>query len=627
MTVNLSALAGAGQQFFDNNGDPLTGGKLYSYAAGTTTPQATYTTAAGNVPHANPIILDAAGRVATGEIWVTAGQNYKFVLKTSTEITLATWDNITGINGTGIATNAALVAYDPAGVGAVPTTVQAKLRQTVSVKDFGAVGDGVTDDTVAIQTAINSGAGEVLFPMGTYITTAPIYIDDSITLTGENFRKSIIKKTTTTVGTGSNTARGGTVTDSYAVNAILILRHPDNQYTYGLRIKGIAFYSDGYIVDYGIYAPRTFQTMLEDVEVFRCRIGWYTFDSFLINFTNVTCNSDTIRFGGSNYGWPDATPSYGFVWADDGTTSPTGTTLVANNCWGRDCHYGWTIYGLQYSTLNGCGSDNISRRAYRLHLSNITMNGCGMESVNAIESALSIESGRTTINNFNAVSIFGGTDPNTAMVFLTSSASVAINGGRFDDFATPNAAANIVIQLNTRLTTSGTDFPTNGSSFISYSNGSQWINLSNVPPIIRTTGRSAFVSGDVRGNELQQKINKAIDAGGTVIATFTSALSALDFGVCEFTVSWSDNAFASGVGIAKILVSVYQDSAGSTYRENISTYASSYSTNSGLGAPAFALSRSGAVWSMTMTPQDGACTAFTITAEMQNINGITLALP
>ena len=172
MTVNLSPLAGAGQQFFDNNGDPLTGGKLYSYQAGTTTPQVTYTTVAGNVPHSNPIILDAAGRVPTGEIWLTSGQNYKFILKTSAEVTLATWDNITGINGTGIATNALYVQYDPAGAGAVATNVQAKLRQTVSVLDFGADPTGVNDSATAIQAAIDyaveTSKQAVYIPAGRY---------------------------------------------------------------------------------------------------------------------------------------------------------------------------------------------------------------------------------------------------------------------------------------------------------------------------------------------------------------------------------------------------------------------------------------------------------------------------
>jgi hypothetical protein len=169
-TVNLSALAGAGQQFFDNNGNPLSGGKLYSYAAGTTTPQVTYTSASGATAHTNPIVLDSAGRVATGEIWLTAGQNYKFVLKTSVEVTLATWDNITGINGTGITSNASSVEYDPPFTGALTSgyTVQDKLAQYVSVKDFGAVGDGVTDDSTAIQAALNTYKS-VYFPNGTYL--------------------------------------------------------------------------------------------------------------------------------------------------------------------------------------------------------------------------------------------------------------------------------------------------------------------------------------------------------------------------------------------------------------------------------------------------------------------------
>lgn len=97
MAVYLSPVGGAAAQFFDNNGTPLAGGKLYSYAAGTTTPQATYTTSAGNVFHTNPIILDSAGRVPTGgEIWLTFAA-YKFVLNTSTDVLIATYDNIRGL--------------------------------------------------------------------------------------------------------------------------------------------------------------------------------------------------------------------------------------------------------------------------------------------------------------------------------------------------------------------------------------------------------------------------------------------------------------------------------------------------------------------------------------------------
>jgi len=97
MAVFLSPVGGVAAQFFTNTGAVLTGGKLYTYAAGTTTPLASYTTSAGNVARTNPIVLDAAGRVPTGgEIWITSAQ-YKFVLKDSTDVLIATYDNISGI--------------------------------------------------------------------------------------------------------------------------------------------------------------------------------------------------------------------------------------------------------------------------------------------------------------------------------------------------------------------------------------------------------------------------------------------------------------------------------------------------------------------------------------------------
>lgn len=277
MSVFLSPVGGAGAQFFNQNGTPLSGGKLYTYAAGTTTPQVTYTSSAGSTQHSNPIVLDAAGRVpGSSEIWLADNAIYKFVLKDSNDVLQATWDQITGINSnfvnyttetevqtatagqtvftlttvtyqpgtgnltvfvdgvnqyegtsyietdsttvtftvglhvgalvkfttatqaTGNATPASVVSYtgfknqsgvvqdlsgndgadwigfESAGTGAVARSAQDKMRDIISVKDFGAVGNGVADDTVAIQAAIDYANGKaVFFPNGIYkITTA-----------------------------------------------------------------------------------------------------------------------------------------------------------------------------------------------------------------------------------------------------------------------------------------------------------------------------------------------------------------------------------------------------------------------------------------------------------------------
>ena len=95
-TVTLSIVAGAAAQMFDNNGVPLSGGKFYTYQAGTSTPLTTYTSSSGATAHANPIVLDAAGRVPGGEIWLNYAYRYKFVLKTSDDVLIATYDNIGG---------------------------------------------------------------------------------------------------------------------------------------------------------------------------------------------------------------------------------------------------------------------------------------------------------------------------------------------------------------------------------------------------------------------------------------------------------------------------------------------------------------------------------------------------
>lgn len=123
MAVNLSPIGNA-QQFFDNTGVPLNGGLLYTYQAGSTTPLATYTDINATVANANPIVLDASGRLAN-EVWLTYGVNYKFVLKNSAGSTIGTYDNIYGIVGvqTAVGTTIPLgvITLWYGSIGSVPT--------------------------------------------------------------------------------------------------------------------------------------------------------------------------------------------------------------------------------------------------------------------------------------------------------------------------------------------------------------------------------------------------------------------------------------------------------------------------------------------------------------------------
>jgi hypothetical protein len=82
-----------GEQFFDSDGDPLNGGKLYFYEATTTTAQATYSNSAGTTPNTNPVVLDSAGRL---EVAIYFGDSdsfsdYKETLTTSTGVTVDPW--------------------------------------------------------------------------------------------------------------------------------------------------------------------------------------------------------------------------------------------------------------------------------------------------------------------------------------------------------------------------------------------------------------------------------------------------------------------------------------------------------------------------------------------------------
>jgi microcystin-dependent protein len=123
MSVNLSPVGNA-FQFFNNEGLPLNGGKLFTYQAGSTTPFTTYTDVNGLIANTNPIILGTDGRPPS-TIWLTDGFFYKFILTDSSDVTIQTYDNLYGIIGTAPSpptpTPAGVIVLWSGSIGSIPS--------------------------------------------------------------------------------------------------------------------------------------------------------------------------------------------------------------------------------------------------------------------------------------------------------------------------------------------------------------------------------------------------------------------------------------------------------------------------------------------------------------------------
>lgn len=210
MAVALSPLFN-GYQGFTINGVVSAGGLLNTYAAGTSTPLATFTDSSGGTPNTNPIQLGSDG-YPPNEIWLTTGVAYKFVLTDSLGLNAKTFDNVTAPEGglaafiVSLASSAgsALVGFIQAGTGAVLRTLQAKARDTVSIADFGCTGSG--DETTKVQAAVNSftGVSCILDLAGLSISITTVNIPNgkaftvkngSVTVTGAGFGFSKVTAT------------------------------------------------------------------------------------------------------------------------------------------------------------------------------------------------------------------------------------------------------------------------------------------------------------------------------------------------------------------------------------------------------------------------------------------------
>jgi hypothetical protein len=223
-------------QFFDANGSPLVGGKVYTYAAGTTTPLATYTDASAATPNTNPVILDSRGEC---NLWFSTATSYKVVLESATNTLQWTVDNIatygtiasqnsnnvaiTGGTITGVTYTGDITGNVSGNAGTVTNGVYLTATQTLTNKTItglasaSTVKDSLgTDYTIGYRsipqslntTAAASDVGKHLYVSAT--TTIP----SGVFVAGNEFLvvNSSASTVTLTQGAGTTLRLGGTAT-------------------------------------------------------------------------------------------------------------------------------------------------------------------------------------------------------------------------------------------------------------------------------------------------------------------------------------------------------------------------------------------------------------------------------
>lgn len=230
MAVSLSPIFN--EQQSDANGDPLVGGKIYTYTAGSSTPQASYTSVTGLTAQANPIILNARGEV-DNPIWLTDGLSYKFALYDVNDVLIRTVDNVDGVNDSGSNSSQWVIS------GVAPTFV--------SATQFTLVGDQTTEFHVGrrVKLTVTAGTayGYISVSAYTSLTTVTVVLDSGVLdsglsavqlglLTTDNPSSPILKDSNFRVsGSADKTKRVALEVDGLTTATTRTMTVPDRDFT------------------------------------------------------------------------------------------------------------------------------------------------------------------------------------------------------------------------------------------------------------------------------------------------------------------------------------------------------------------------------------------------------------
>lgn len=355
---------------------------------------------------------------------------------------------------------------------------------------FGA-SPAVADNSTAFNNALID-CNSIFIPEGDYTILYPIVIPATLgnsfkTITGAGVGKTKIIKD------GNNLPssyipirvapnRSGTVTDDLNVDACFIIDYyndpayppaPANpEYANNISISSLSLSHINRGGAYAIFAPRNTHFTLSKIIATEFKTGYFTYDTWTAKFETVEFILSSSS-SASNYS--------GFQFEDDGNGSGTGTTCTFENCLSVGYNYGFNLYGLTYSSIIDSSVDNIKGMGYKFYYCHqINLIGCGAEAIELdrhLASVLFIESSEINIQgfyNYSTTSTVTGSD--IAAGIIIDSSNVNIQNCKLDNFiSVPANTYNIVIQNTSYLWSSGLVIPTNGSNFISYTNGSSWI--------------------------------------------------------------------------------------------------------------------------------------------------------
>ncbi|MEF6482072.1 glycosyl hydrolase family 28-related protein [Escherichia coli] len=327
---------------------------------------------------------------------------------------------------------------------AIKRTIDSHFKDYYNVKDFGAVGDGVTDDTEAIQLAVSflgdlttktmfSRPSVLFFPEGDYLTSKPIILWDGVTLRGASQSSTRIQMTSST-NTTEVTTNSPVRNLPRNVNCILAVFSSGTGYPYRTTISDIQLYGIAGTagvttgkVAYAIYAPEAAFLTVERVRTWYTNYGIMSYNLWMSTFRDLDLREHA---------------EWSFLLSNDSTGRGGSTSISLERVYGHTSEGGIKLYGANYSTLSSCGvdaagssnpsaADAASKAPYVFEsCQGLVANSLGAESIYTSRCIIVI-GGHVTLNEPDLYAWRGDvTGRRMYGVHVTVNGNLVLNGGR-----------------------------------------------------------------------------------------------------------------------------------------------------------------------------------------------------